>query len=235
MNIHRQKQIEAISQIENQIRNDDLNFSTVTHTKSYESDPRICLTSVHFPSNLLKKKIEKLIIEPLRQISPGVYFYSRESMHMTIKNIRVINNPPRFTTYDIKKATKIFSQIIPKHRAFRVYFYKLLLFPNNLALIGTTDPELDAIILDLDRRLISEGLPDDKQYTNSQYFFSNMTLARFSSVPEEFINKVKDLSNQIKLDPYVIDSVSLITGNAILKHLKIIGEWRLARDLGHRT
>ena len=29
------------------------------------------------------------------------------------------------------------------NQAFKIYFYRLLLFPNNLALIGTTDPERD--------------------------------------------------------------------------------------------
>ncbi|HIH13441.1 TPA: hypothetical protein HA242_06995 [Candidatus Woesearchaeota archaeon] len=57
---------------------------------------------------------------------------------MTIKNIRVINNPPHFTEGDVNQAGKVFSQIIPKHKRFNVYFYRLLLFPNNLALLGTS-------------------------------------------------------------------------------------------------
>lgn len=227
MTNHQQKQIAVINQIENQIQNNNLQFSTVAPVEDYENDPRTCLTGVHIPADSLKQKIQDEIIKPLKEISPDTYFYSAASIHMTIKNIRVINNPPHFTSENIEKARKIFSEIIPKHSKFKVYFYRLLLFPNNLALIGTTDPELDNIILDLDKRLNEAGLPDDKQYTNSQYFFSNMTLARFSNPSKEFVKKIEELSMQIKFESYTVDSVSLVTCNAVFRSLKTIGEWKL--------
>lgn len=146
---------------------------------------------------------------------------------MTIKNIRVINDPLHFTTDVISKAEKVFSKIIPIHQRLKVYFYRLLLFPNNLALIGTTDPELDEIVLDLDRKLNEEGIPDDKQYSNSQYFFSNMTLARFSKPSDEFRRRVGELSESILIEPYTVDSVTLLTCNAALKKRKIINTWDL--------
>ncbi len=195
--------------------------------EDYENDPRICLTSVHIPSDSLKQKIQNEIIKPLQKISEDIYFYSPDSIHMTIKNIRVINNPPHFINSDIEKAKQIFSKVISRHKKFKVYFYRLLLFPNNLALIGTTDLELDNIVLDLDKELKEAGLPDDKQYTNSQYFFSNMTLARFSVCSDEFRKKVKKLSDSIRFEPYTVDSVSLVTCNAVLKNFLVIGKWEL--------
>lgn len=227
MTTHQQKQIEVIDQIANQVRNSNLNFSLVAPTEDYDNDSRICLTSVHIPSDYLKQKIHDEIIKPLQMVSSNVYFYLPDSMHMTIKNIRVINNPPHFKPVDIKKAKQVFLEVMPQHNKYRIYFYRLLLFPNSLVLIGTTDPELDNIILDLDKRLKEVGLPDDKQYTNSQYFFSNMTLARFSVPSKEFIKKVEELSKRIKFDPYTVNSVSLITCNAALKNLQIIGKWKL--------
>lgn len=110
----------------------------------------------------------------------------------------------------------------------KVYFYRLLLFPNNLALIGTTDKELDKIIFDLNQRLKEAGIPDDKQYINSKYFFSNMTLARFyKKVTPEFINKIKELSQRVNFKPYTVKSVSLITANAALKRLEVIKTCKL--------
>lgn len=227
MTKHQKKQIEVISQIENQIQTSSLNFSTVSPVANFKSDPRICLTSVHLPSISLSNKILELI-NPLKNISPEHYYYPAKSLHTTIKNVRVINNPPHFTQTDVRKAKEIFSSVIPNHWQFKVYFYKLLLFPNNLALIGTTDEELDNIILDLDNKLKEFGIADDKQYINSRYFFSNVTLARFSKpIRNKFREKVEDLSNKIKFDPYVVDSVTLVTTNAVFHNPQVIETWKL--------
>lgn len=228
MQTHQQKQIEVINEIENRVKNNSVNFSLVPPTIDYDSDPRICLTSVHRPSNSLKQQIHNEIIDPLKKIVKDVYYYPLDSMHVTIKNIRVISDPPHFTSDSIEIAKQVFSEVIPGHNKFKAYFYRLLLFPNNLALIGTTEPELEKIILDLDKKLKENNLPDDKKYTNSQFFFSNMTLARFPSPSIEFIKKVEDLSLKIKFEPYTIDSVSLVTCNAVLKNLQIIGNWELS-------
>jgi len=147
---------------------------------------------------------------------------------MTIKNIRVINDPPHFNKDDIVKATKIFNEVIPQRQKFNVYFYRLLLFPNNLALIGTSDEELDGIILELDQKLKAQDIPDDKVYSNTKYFFSNMTLVRFNNNPsEEFKRKVEKLSASLKFDRYQVDSVTLVTCNAVFKNRKIIRTWSL--------
>jgi 2'-5' RNA ligase len=147
---------------------------------------------------------------------------------MTIKNIRVIDEPPRFSDADVKKAEQVFESVIPRHKKFEVYFYRLLLFPNNLALIGTTDLELDSIILDLDKELNRAGVPDDKKYLNSQYFFSNVTLARFYGTPsEELVKKVEELSQSISFEPYTVDSVTLLTGNAVFVKKNVIHTWNL--------
>lgn len=227
MTSHQKKQIEVISQIEEQIQTSSLNFSTISPVENFESDRRISLTSVHLPSILLKNKILELT-KPLRDISLEHYYYPSESLHTTIKNVRVINDPPHFTRDDIEKAKGIFSKIIPNHRQFKVYYYRLLLFPNNLALIGTTDEELDNIIFDLDKKLKEFGIADDKQYINSKYFFSNITLARFSKpITNKFREKVEVLSNKIRFDPYVVDSVALVTTNAVFHNPQVIGTWKL--------
>jgi len=226
--LHQKKQIEVINEIERQINNSSLNFSTVDPIGDFDNDPRICLTGVHFPKQELIDKIYKLLINPLRQISPNHYFYSRESIHISVKSVRIINDPPHFSECDVEKAKKIFSNVIPRHHSYKTYFYRLLLFPSNLALIGTTEPELDEIVLDLDQELENAGIPDDKQYTNSQYFFCNITLARFDSlVIKEFKEKVEELSQHISIPPYVVNSVSLVTGNAAMKNKQIVGEWNL--------
>lgn len=228
---HQLKQQETINKIEEQINTKSLSFSAVSPVESYENDPRICLTSVHVPHEELKIQVQQLLVEPLCKVAPDFYYYSPDSLHMTIKNIRVINDPPHFAERDVKKAEKVFSKIIPNHKKFNVYFYRLLLFPNNLVLIGTTDSELDNIIFDLDNGLNKAGIPDDKVYVNSKYFFINITLARFNISPsEEFRQKVKELSDFIKFKSYVVDTITLLSNNAVFKNRKIIGTWHLKEN-----
>jgi hypothetical protein len=213
MTSHQQKQIEVIETIEKQVNSDTLNFSTVAPVDDFENDPRICLTSVHFPEHELLVKITDTIISPLKIIEPSYYYYPADSLHMTIKNVKVVNDPPHFTDTDITNAEKIFSDVIPKHKKFNVYFYRLFLFPNNLALF--------------DGKLKDAKIPDDKKYTNAKYFFSNMTLARFEHASDAFKNTVKEISGTVILPPYEIDSVSLVTCNAVFAKRTIIRTWQL--------
>jgi len=228
MDGHQSKQIEVIDQIESSIANNTPAFSTILPVDDFENDSRLTLTSVHFPNIQLINTIQRCIIDPLKLITPDHYYYSNDSLHMTIKNIRVINDPPHFNNDDTKVAKRIFNEVIPKHKKFKVFFYRLLLFKNNLALIGTTEPKLDKIILDLDEKLSQAKLPDDKIYLNSKYFFSNITLARFTQpLTAMFESKVSELSAQLNFPDYTVDSVTLLTGNAVMKRREVIGTWEL--------
>ncbi len=227
MGDYQDKQFQIISKIEDKIKNNSGNFSVVTPVTDFENDERICLTSVHLPSNEFKEKIQRLTT-PLKDKYPDHYYYEPESTHITIKNVRVINKPPHFNEGDIKKAREIFSSVIPNHLKFSVYYYRLMLFQNNLAIIGTTDEEYGRIILDLDEKMNLAGLKDDKTYIDSKVFFSNITLARFSKpTSSEFKKRVEEISNSLKFEPYEVDSVSLVTANAVLKKLNVIKTWKL--------
>lgn len=225
---HQKNQVEIINRLEDKVKNNSLNFSIVSPVADFDNDPRLCLTGVHFPNRELTQQIQQQIINPLREISPQNYYYPESSLHITVKSVRVINDPPHFSEEDTEKVRQVFSETIPQHKRFKVYFYRLLLFPFNLALMGTTDPELDSIFLDLDQKLKAYGVADDKKYSNSKFFFSNMTLARFgSSVNEQFREKVQELSESINFNPYTVDSMTLLTCNAVFQKRKIIGNWSL--------
>jgi 2'-5' RNA ligase len=228
MNSHQLKQKAVIDKIQDQVNDQNLKFTTVSPTEDYEGDSRKCLTSVHLPRKQLIDQILEILINPLRKLEPNFYYYSEGSLHTTIKNIRVINDPPRFTEKDVVKAKEVFSRVIPRHQSFNVDFYRLLLFPNSLSLIGVTDSELDNIIFDLDEELTRAGIPDDKVYANSKYFFSNITLCRFNgSCSEEFKKKVVELSNSLEFKTYLVDSVVLLSSSAILRNQEIFGMWKL--------
>ncbi len=228
MTDYQQKQIGVINELEKQSKSNSLQSSAVSPVEDFDSDNRMCLTSSHNPTQSLKDQINKQIIEPLKGIEPNFYYYSLESLHITIKNVRIINNPPHFDQEDILKAEKVFAKVIPNHKKFKVYFYRLILFPMSLALVGTTDEELDKIILDLDRELNKARIPDNKKYINTKYFFCNLSLARFPKASSGFEQKVEEISSIISFAPYIIDSVSLLTCNAAYKKRQIINTWELA-------
>lgn len=228
MTTHQQKQKEIINIIEKQVACDALQATVVVPVEDFEGDNRLCLTSVHFPHRKFVSEVYTSISEPLKKLFPNAYFYSPSSLHLTIKNIRVINNPPHFSEENVKSATQVFNRVIPLHTSFKIYPYRLLLFKNNLALMSTTDEELDKIVMDLDRELESALIPDDKKYVNAQYFFSNMTIARFAgATPHEFRERVNVLSSHISIAEYTVKSISLVTGNAVMKKLTIHGSWKL--------
>lgn len=223
---HQKEQIKIIHKIEKLFKQNKI--SVVSKVKNYEKDPRICLTSVHFPSKRLTKIISQKIIKPLRKLDKNVFYYPIDSLHLTIKNIRTINNPPDFKKNDLLTAKEVFSKVIPKHYKFKIHYYKLIIYANSLSLVCTTDPELDLIFLKLDRALNKADLPDNKFYANKKYFISNMTLARFYNSPSlEFRNAVKNLSKIRLFNNYTIDSVTLLTANAAMNNRQIIGKWSL--------
>lgn len=225
---HQESQVKVIDEIEAQVKGKALKFSTVEPVDDYDKDPRMCMTSVHFPKSTLIGRIENDIVAPLKAVNPGHYYYKRKSLHMTIKNVRVIHDPPSFDDKDVRVAKQVFEKVVPKYKKFQVFFYRLLLLPDNLSLVGTTEPELDNIHLGLDRVLKRADLVDDKKYTNSRFFFCNMTLVRFTQpLTRAYKQMVEIISKSLEFEPYAVDSVSLIVTNASLAKCKKIGAWKL--------
>lgn len=227
---HQLKQQEVIEAIADQISRSSPKFSTVSTAEDYEDDPRLCLTSIHLPKRGLRDKVQAFV-ESLRDWEPGAFFLPDELLHITVKSVRTVSDPPNFDDQGIEKVKGVFSKVIPGHKQFNIYFYRLLLFPNNLSLIGMTDAEYDDVILDLDKGLGRVGVPDNKVYANSRYFFCNLTLARFRSEPTPaFKKKIMDVSKSLKLEPYKIDTVTLLACNAVSRRRRVIGTWQLKED-----
>ena len=225
INNHRKNQIKVIDLLEQKFK--DKKISAVRPVDNFKNDPRICLTTVHFPKKYFINKIFTDIINPLKKVDSRLYYYKPTSLHLTIKNIRTIENPPNFTKDNVIRVTNAFTKVIPSFHKFNIYYYKLLILPYSISLLCTTDPELNKLFLKLDKTLNIIGLPDNKSYVNKKYFFINMTLARFNKpVSIKIMKKVKELSSKIDFT-YTVDSASLIEANASLETCNIIHTWKL--------
>lgn len=225
---YQKNQISIISKIANQSQSGKVSFSTVSAVSDYKDDKRICLTTIHFIKKDFKEIITEKIINPFKKLFPNNFYYLPDSLHITIKNIRVVADPPNFSDLEINKVTKILEQVSLTHKRYRAYFFRFIIFSNNLSLIGTTDEESDKLVLDFDKKLNENGVADDKNYFYNKFFFVNISLLRFYEKPSAlFKQKIVKLSEEIIFPPYLIDSLSLVKGNAVMSKKEILGHWRL--------
>ena len=110
--------------------------------RDHRHDPAIGLTSVVFVPEALGWAIAEAIIDPLKAIEPDHYYYGPDSLHLTIKNVRSVHNPPHFTRADVKEVDALFSQIVLQHQSFSVQLEDLVPFSTSLSLIAYSGESL---------------------------------------------------------------------------------------------
>jgi len=223
------KQLELISKIEESFKKGQQISTLVTPVSDYTNDNRICLTTVAFIPQDIEKKIINDIINPLKMADPVQYFYIPNSFHITINNIRTIENPPLFNDEDIEKACEVFGKVIPKYHPFTVDLKRLFELPTSLAICAFSDETLGNLALELRMELKKIGVPDNKTYADEHVVIGSTTIARFTKTPNlEFKQKVNVLK-EIEIGSFKVNKISLITTNAVChpSKTKIIEEYLL--------
>lgn len=200
-----------------QMMSSDSGISTtiIPIKKDHQLDNALCLTSVAFTPIKLADLIYKCIIKPLKTIEPDHYYYSPDSLHVTIKNVKTTSYPPLYSKDDIIKVDHLFSQIIPLHQTLRLSCEEIINFPTSVSLICYSPIQYQKLILDLNEGLNMIGVPDNKKYISDTIFFGNITLCRFTKQPtERFYEKLNSLKNIIH-EELIVDSIKLITCNSV--------------------
>ncbi len=201
----------------------------VDRQKDYANDRQTSLTSVVFLPEDITDGITKNITSPLKNIEPNQYFYPAASMHLTIKNIRTISEPPTFSQADVIKVNKLFNNIIPKFQTFEFNVEDILIFPTSLAVMAYSDDTLKKLVLALDKGLNKIGMPDNKKYLSDSVFWGNITVCRFVEKPgDKFMAQAKKMRN-LKIGKFKVKKISLICCNAVChkNSKKIIAEYEL--------
>ena len=121
--------------------------SVVSMRADYRHDPAQALTSVVFVSPELGQEIRRRIIEPLQAIEPEHYYYPPESLHLTIKNVKTVHHPPRFTATDIDRVAKLFGRLVPLHCAFSVSLAELVPFSTSLNLMTAESVKVNLMMI----------------------------------------------------------------------------------------
>lgn len=214
MTLYQQKQIVLMRQMEDSLAKNTAASTIVTMQKDYVNDPQLCLTCVSFLPKNTAETIQTQLLTALATIEPAFYYYPVQSLHVTIQNIRVINNPPHFSAADIAKAQQLLLNFIPSYGPFVFEFSGILRLPTSLAIIALITPEYDRFIRAFRQALVAAGIPDDKKYFTDEIIFANTTICRYTHEPsQEFFGEVEK-RKQTSFDSMRAQEVSLIQTNA---------------------
>ena len=226
---YQEKQEKLFNEIENKFKQGKAPTSIVEPVKDYARDRQICLTSVVFLSEELQQSIGHQIIEKLKVTDNKQYYYPASSLHLTIQNIRVVHDPPRFNDQDIQKAKQVFAKVIRKYKRFSFQLKGLFDLPTSLGIRGYCDQILRDLVLELRSNLKQVGVPDDKSYGSDEIMIGNVTVCRYPTRPnKEFFTTVDQLKD-VNIGTLAVQTVALVTTNSVCHpdKTKIIGTYNL--------
>ncbi len=212
---YRDRQKQLIDIVRSDVGAVDAKASVVPIQADYAADSERCLTTVMFVPEHAAISFQSEIQQTLAQVEPFHYYNPPESMHITVKNVRLNQNLPSFDEEDVARVHGSFSGILSRHRSFLFSFEELVIFPNSISLVGYSDEPLKELVQDLDQGLKEIGLTDDKRYLSHEVFFGNITLCRFTQSPGPgLFEAVSALNRQWHPMPICLSHVELITCNA---------------------
>lgn len=207
-------QLVLMRQMERSISTNPHAATIVPMQDDFASDPQLALTAVSFLPNDVADLISRTIIEPLKSVEPSFYYYPKASMHLTVQNVRIIHDPPRFTAHDIEIARGVFRQAVMSVHPFTFQLHGVLIMPTSISIIALGSPEYESFVTNIRRDLHLAGVPDDKTYFTNDRVFANITISRFTHTPSrQFVTTMKDMHDRF-IGELTIREMSLVTMNA---------------------
>ena len=158
----------------------------------------------------------------MRTVDRCQFFFAKESLHLTVQNVRKICDEPTFGEAEIKSACLAFAPVAAQFAPFEFSLEGLLLLPGSVAVRAIAEPRYAEFSRAIRDELRDSGVADDKLYINDDIVFGNITFCRFTKAPSrDFLRKLEGL-RQVKLGRLLIDSFVLISTNAICGWKKTI-------------
>lgn len=179
----------------------------------YAGDPAMALTSVAFLPPPLARDIRRAVIAPLQLMEPQHYYYPPRAMHLTIKNVRTVHDPPLYTAADIHQAHELFDHVSARHAPFAFTLEQVVALAGSICLIGYGNEQFRELVLDLRAGLQRLGIPDDVPLASTEVFFGNVTLCRYESAPSDgLLRAIMERAYSYRADLRV-ETIHLITCN----------------------
>lgn len=209
------RQLTLMRQLETRAASGTATSAFVSMQQDYVNDPRLCLTIVSFLSPKLQESIDDNLIKPLRALEPDFYYFPRESLHITIQNIRTVADPPLYTAADIATADRLLAGFLNRHRGtFTFQLRGTIKFPTSAAIIALIEPAYDAFVKQLRTELAAAGIPDNKTYFTDEMVFANCTFCRYTHAPsEKFLKRLEGFADT-NLGEFTAEKMTLIQTNA---------------------
>lgn len=202
-------------QLVTQLLADQNKTSVVPVQTDFRNSRELCLTIISFLNQEIAERIHQSLILPLQEIEPGFHYYHTDEMHLTIKGVRVIHDPPNFTEQDISQVERLLSQRIPRHYGINFDLAHMATLSTSLAVIGYCDENFQRLVFDLNDGLRMIGLEDDKTLLSNTVFFGNVTFCRYTHTPsDEFLNRAESLKG-MQFGVFPMATISLLTCNAV--------------------
>lgn len=226
---YEQNQLSSLRQLSASMLSGTNTSTVVPVLKDYTNDPQLCLTTVVFVDPAIYRHIYEKLIEPLKAIKPSFYYYPHASLHITVQNIRVIHDPPRFTQPDIQKAFSVCRAIIPTYQSLSLRLYGAIQFATSAVIGVLHENTFDDLVLTLRKAFAAAGVPDDKNYFNAT-ILSSTTFCRFAHEPsQEFIRSLEafreyDFGSMKAMKIYLVETNSV----AHPQKTKVHGEFVLS-------
>lgn len=217
-----ERQLVLMRQMESSLASDHSASTIVPIQADYQNDPQIALTCISYIPSDLAASIQTQLIEQLQTIEPDFFYYPNEALHITIQNVRVIHNPPRFTDEDVKKVQMVLSKMVSASAPFEFEYAGLLSMPTSVSLIALVSPAYDQFVKTLRHALNAAGVPDDKTYFTDQIIFANTSICRYTHAPsQKFLKKLEECKD-ISFGKLTPKTVSVVTMNAVANPKKTV-------------
>ena len=218
---YRLRQLEVFDRLERKASEGTFG-SFIPITEDFAQDNRVSLAAIKFLPKQLSELVWEKLSSPLCEVDERQFFFARESLHMTVQNVRKISDVPTFGPSEVEVAAKVFKRVAANFAPFEFSLEGLLVMPASIAIRAIAEPRFGEFSRAVRNELKMSGVPDDKPYIDDDIVFGNITFCRFTVEPyRQFRQKIDELKG-LKLGRLLIDGFALMTTNSICDLRKTI-------------
>lgn len=209
---YQDKQEKLVEELNHQFWNRDYKAEVASRVANYESDKRKFLSILAFPPERVVS-FACGISSALATFDTGQFVIPKQALHITVKNVRTINQPPLFNDIDILKVSEIVKSLAHKYGPLEFKLKGTLLTPSSISLVAYSDERFSQLIKEIDLELNKNGVPDNKKYISNEIFFGNLTIFRYKNEPSK---KLLEYLKQFTFENgpcFKVENLSLISSN----------------------
>ena len=208
------RQLELMGQMSSIANTTGATTTIVSMQSDYTNDPQLCLAVVSYLPETIAEAIYTRIVGPLKTIEPDFYYFPKESLHITIQNIRTVAMPPHFSQSDIAAAGGVLQKAFGSAAPFTLDLTHVIRMPTSVMIAALASPAYNTCITNLRTQLALAGVADDKKYFTDEMVFANCTFCRYTHNPsQKFIEKIQEFAD-IDIGKFIVQETCLITTNA---------------------